>query len=61
MNESESSLSKETEQLVRSLLHKEGTWVDWGKACQKKNSSAGRAIRPSKSLKKRVFRADSKI
>ena len=35
MNESESSLSKETEQLVRSLLHKEGTWVDWGKACQK--------------------------
>lgn len=21
--------------LLRSLLHKEGTWVDWGKACQK--------------------------
>ena len=21
-------------QLLRSLLHKEGTWVDWGKACQ---------------------------
>lgn len=22
------------DQLLRSLLHKEGTWVDWGKACQ---------------------------
>jgi hypothetical protein len=28
-------LSEEkTQELVRSLLHKEGTWVDWGKACQ---------------------------
>jgi hypothetical protein len=22
-------------ELLRSLLHKEGTWIDWGKACQK--------------------------
>ncbi|WPF88258.1 RuBisCO accumulation factor 1 [Cyanobacterium aponinum AL20118] len=25
----------EKEEIIRSLLHKEGCWVDWGKACQK--------------------------
>lgn len=25
----------QAQELMRSLLHKEGTWVDWGKACQK--------------------------
>ncbi len=25
----------EKEEIIRSLLHKEGYWVDWGKACQK--------------------------
>jgi hypothetical protein len=30
-----SPLSQEAaEELLRSLLHKEGNWVDWGKACQ---------------------------
>jgi Rubisco Assembly chaperone C-terminal domain/Rubisco accumulation factor 1 alpha helical domain/Rubisco accumulation factor 1 helix turn helix domain len=30
-----SPLSEEAaKELMRSLLHKEGTWVDWGKACQ---------------------------
>jgi hypothetical protein len=24
----------EADEILRSLLHKEGTWVDWGKACQ---------------------------
>lgn len=24
----------EASELIRSLLHKEGTWVDWGKSCQ---------------------------
>jgi hypothetical protein len=26
---------EEVAELLRSLLHKEGTWVDWGKKCQK--------------------------
>ena len=26
---------EETEQLLRSLLYKEGTWIDWGEACAK--------------------------
>ena len=25
---------EQAEELMRSLLHKEGTWVDWGKTCQ---------------------------
>lgn len=32
--ESQSKLSiEETQELMRSLLHKEGSWVDWGKVC----------------------------
>lgn len=35
-----SHLSKEAAQeLMRSLLHKEGTWVDWGRACQQLQKS----------------------
>ena len=26
---------EEAQELMRSLLHKEGSWVDWGKTCQK--------------------------
>lgn len=29
----------EAEELMRSLLHKEGNWVDWGKSCQKLQKS----------------------
>ncbi len=33
--ERQSELSEaETKEIVRSLLHKEGNWVDWGKKCQ---------------------------
>ncbi|MGK7954154.1 MAG: RuBisCO accumulation factor 1 [Crocosphaera sp.] len=33
--ETSPQLSEEqAEELMRSLLHKEGTWVDWGKTCQ---------------------------
>ncbi len=33
--ETSAKLSEEqAEELMRSLLHKEGTWVDWGKTCQ---------------------------
>ncbi len=36
MNHPHSQLSEqEAQQLMRSLLQKEGNWVDWGKACQK--------------------------
>ncbi|MGB7521882.1 MAG: RuBisCO accumulation factor 1 [Spirulinaceae cyanobacterium] len=36
MNQPHSQLSEqEAQQLMRSLLQKEGNWVDWGKACQK--------------------------
>jgi hypothetical protein len=32
--ETSSQLSEEAaEEILRSLLHKEGTWIDWGKAC----------------------------
>ncbi|MGK7952776.1 MAG: RuBisCO accumulation factor 1 [Xenococcaceae cyanobacterium] len=38
--ESTTKLSKEeAQELMRSLLHKEGSWVDWGKACQKLQKS----------------------
>lgn len=30
---------KEAQELMRSLLQKEGTWVDWGKACQQLQKS----------------------
>lgn len=34
--ETSPQLSEEqAQELMRSLLHKEGTWVDWGKTCQK--------------------------
>ncbi|MGK7946159.1 MAG: RuBisCO accumulation factor 1 [Microcystaceae cyanobacterium] len=37
---SEHPLSEENiQQLLQSLLHKEGTWVDWGKTCQKLQKS----------------------
>jgi hypothetical protein len=37
---SEHPLSEEaTQQLIQSLLQKQGTWVDWGKACQKLQKS----------------------
>ncbi len=33
--ESQTNLSREeAQELMRSLLHKEGSWVDWGKVCQ---------------------------
>ena len=33
--QSQTKLSiEEAQELMRSLLHKEGSWVDWGKACQ---------------------------
>lgn len=33
--ESQTNLStEEAQELMRSLLHKEGSWVDWGKVCQ---------------------------
>ena len=35
MKDSQSKISEaEAQELMRSLLHKEGTWVEWGKACQ---------------------------
>ncbi|GAB4531511.1 MAG: hypothetical protein Tsb0014_15120 [Pleurocapsa sp.] len=35
MKETQSKISDaEAQELMRSLLHKEGTWVEWGKACQ---------------------------
>ena len=34
-NHSPQLSEEEAAQLLRSLLHKEGSWVDWGKACQK--------------------------
>lgn len=35
-----SQLSEETAQeILRSLLHKEGNWIDWGKNCQKLQNS----------------------
>lgn len=34
-NHSQQNLTTiEKEEIIRSLLHKEGCWVDWGKACQ---------------------------
>jgi hypothetical protein len=37
---SEQPLNNEnTEQLIEFLLHKQGTWIDWGKACQKLQKS----------------------
>ena len=38
--ESQQVLSEEVAtELMRSLLHKEGTWVEWGKSCQKLQKS----------------------
>ena len=36
MKDTQSKISpEEAAELMRSLLHKEGSWVEWGKACQK--------------------------
>lgn len=39
-NHSQENLTTiEKEEIIRSLLHKEGCWVDWGKACEKLQNS----------------------